>query len=895
MIGQIISHYRILEKLGEGGMGVVYKAEDTKLKRTVALKFLPKDLETHEPERARFLQEAQAAAALNHPHICTIHDIAMEGSEQYIVMEYVDGETVHEKLKTGNLKLETILSYAVQIGESLHEAHSKGIVHRDIKTDNIMVNSKNQIKVMDFGLAKLKGSLKLTKTSSTVGTLAYMAPEQIEGGEVDARSDIFSFGVVLYEMLTGHLPFRGEHEAAMVYSIVNEDPEPLEKYRTDLSPILVNLIQRALEKSPSDRYQSAEDMVIELKRLQKKTSKVVRAPSQMIPPIHIAEGAPATGEEATVAEVRARKPFPLLQNKLVMLGAAVLAVIVVVVAVYQFVIKKESARQGIFSVQSMKVTRLTSDGRAQSAAISPDGRYVVYSTEESGKQSLWVRQVATNSNVQILPSSDVTYYGLTFSRDGNYVFYVMHRRSIGLEAVYRIPVLGGTPRKILEHVESGITLSPDDEQFAFTRYYPTTGEFALMVAKTDGSEEKRVASHKGALWFGGQPAWSPDGKVIACPQGSYEGGLHYSVVTVELEGAVERPFTKKRWSWVPQVEWLPGGSGLLVQAQDRGSMTSQIFQLSYPDGEATRTTNDLLDYSSLTLTNDAQTLCVVQGDYRGNIWMLPQGSAARGQQVTNGKDEGVLGVAWTPDGRIVYGSSVSGIPDLWIMDRDGKNQKQLTSDPAMDYAPVVSPDGKFVLFVTDRSGFPNIWRIELDGSKPRQLTSRTDNYNPSIAPDSKWFAFDSWAKGVNLIMRMSTEGGEPVQLSETNGVCPTISPDGKLIAYIYLDEQTRNRRIEVIPAEGGKAVKEFELPHTAGSNIRWSRDGLAIQFVVRARGASNIWSQPLSGGPPKQITEFKSDYMSDYMNAFDWSADGKSLVVCRYSVSSDVLLMSNAK
>jgi Tol biopolymer transport system component len=213
----------------------------------------------------------------------------------------------------------------------------------------------------------------------------------------------------------------------------------------------------------------------------------------------------------------------------------------------------------------------------------------------------------------------------------------------------------------------------------------------------------------------------------------------------------------------------------------------------------------------------------------------------------------------------------------------------------MDYGPVVSPDGKFVLFVTHRSGFPNIWRIELDGSKSRQLTSRTDNYNPSIAPDSKWFAFDSWAKGVDLIMRMSTEGGEPVQLSETNGVCPTISPDGKLIAYIYLDEQTRNRRIEVIPAEGGKAVKEFELPHTAGSNVRWSRDGLAIQFVVRARGASNIWSQPLSGGPPKQITDFKSDYMTDWMSPFDWSPDGKFLAVSRYSVSSDVLLMSNAK
>lgn len=300
MVGQTISHYKILEKLGEGGMGVVYKAEDTKLKRTVALKFLPRGLETHEPERARFLQEAQAAAALNHPNICTIHDIIAEGGQQFIVMEYVDGHTVRQKLETGNLKLETILSYAVQIGEALQEAHSKGIVHRDVKTDNIMVNSKNQIKVMDFGLAKLKGSLKLTKTSSTMGTLAYMAPEQIEGGEVDARSDIFSFGVVLYEMLTGHLPFRGEHEAAMVYSIVNEEPTPIQKYLPDVSSELVHILNRALEKDPEDRYQGVHDMVIDLRRLKKQTSHVSRIVSAEKPfeGVSVRSGEPSKGARA---------------------------------------------------------------------------------------------------------------------------------------------------------------------------------------------------------------------------------------------------------------------------------------------------------------------------------------------------------------------------------------------------------------------------------------------------------------------------------------------------------------------------------------------------------------------------------------------------------------------
>src|SRR5258705_7722299 len=274
MIGKIIAQYKILQKLGEGGMGVVFKAEDTKLDRLVALKFLPEHLTSHEAERARFLQEAKSASALNHPNVCTIYDIREEEGQQFIVMEYVDGVTLRQKIPVQ--KLSDALGYAIQIAEALHEAHSKGIVHRDIKAENIMINMKNQVKVMDFGLAKLKGSLKLTRTSSTVGTLAYMAPEQIQGGEVDGRSDIFSFGIVLFEMLAGKTPFRGDHEAAMMYSIVNEQPEQVSKYRPETSPELQRIINRSLEKDPEDRYQSAADMVSELRHIQKQSAKVSR-------------------------------------------------------------------------------------------------------------------------------------------------------------------------------------------------------------------------------------------------------------------------------------------------------------------------------------------------------------------------------------------------------------------------------------------------------------------------------------------------------------------------------------------------------------------------------------------------------------------------------------------
>ncbi len=285
MIGQIIAQYKIIEKLGEGGMGIVYKALDTKLNREVALKFLPPHISKGGIERDRFLQEAQAAASINHPNICVIYEIKDDGEQPYIVMEYVDGSTIRTKLESGPMRIDDAIKYGIQIGEALHEAHSKGIVHRDIKADNIIINSKGQAKVMDFGLAKLKGSMKLTRTSSTVGTLGYMAPEQIQGGEVDSRSDIFAFGVLFFEMLTGRLPFRGEHEAAMVYSIVNEDPEPIQKYLPEISTDIVHALGKALEKDPEDRYQHIDDIVSELRRVQKQSGRVSRPSDGKTPEI----------------------------------------------------------------------------------------------------------------------------------------------------------------------------------------------------------------------------------------------------------------------------------------------------------------------------------------------------------------------------------------------------------------------------------------------------------------------------------------------------------------------------------------------------------------------------------------------------------------------------------
>ena len=283
MIGTTIGNFRIIEKIGEGGMGVVYKAQDIRLDRPVALKFLPERFSVTEEERARFLQEAKSAATLNHPNVCTIHGVEEHGSQQFIQMEFIEGQTLHALAQAGGLAPAQALDYAIQIAEALQEAHGRGIVHRDIKSENIMINTRKQVKVMDFGLAKLRGSLKLTKASSTVGTLGYMAPEQIQGNEADARADLFSFGVVLYEMLTGRLPFRGEHEAALMYSILNEEPQPLSTPGGEAVPELEHIIGKALEKNPDERYQSAQDLLVDLRRARKQSGRVSRISAATVP------------------------------------------------------------------------------------------------------------------------------------------------------------------------------------------------------------------------------------------------------------------------------------------------------------------------------------------------------------------------------------------------------------------------------------------------------------------------------------------------------------------------------------------------------------------------------------------------------------------------------------
>ncbi|NUN69754.1 MAG: protein kinase [Bacteroidetes bacterium] len=863
-----------MEKLGEGGMGIVYKAQDTKLNRVVALKFLPDRVNNDSTTRSRFLQEAQAAAVLNHPNICVIHDVREEEGKQFMVMEFVEGRTLREVNGQRGIATEKAVDYAVQIAEALEEAHSKGIVHRDIKADNIMINAKDQVKVMDFGLAKLKGSLKLTRTSSTVGTLAYMAPEQMQGGEVDPRSDIFAFGVLFFEMLTGRLPFRGEHEAAMMYSIINEDPEELTKYLPDAPPELSFLLRKSLEKNPEDRYQQMSDIVRDLRRLKKQSSRVNR-------PAYSGEYRKLEAERPVPAGSGERTPAPQKKKPVFLYGGiGALLLIAAAVIVYTFFPGENTA----FS--SFQFSRITSTGNVQSAAISSDNRYICYSQFDKGKYSLWVRQLATSSNIQIRVPQQEFIGDPIFSNDGNFIYYRMLERNENTASLFKIPVLGGNSVKVIANVQGSVTFSPDGSQFAFNRVYQETGNFALVIASADGSKQKDLVAYKGEKWISGAPFWSPKGDIIAVALGLWEGGFHHELISVHAVTGEVQKMSEATWDVIREITWLSDGEGLIVEGTDMDKMLTQLYFVGYPSGRSRRITNDLNDYGGSSVTDDRKKICAVQSEREIYLYHVPDGDAQRAVKLTQLRDDGMNGLAVSTDNRIYFTSRQGGAFDIWSMSLSGEDPKQVTADESGEQNISVTPDGSKVLFSSSRSGLPNIWSIRTDGSGLTQLTKDAEDYFPSMDVTGKWIVFSSWMRGPNTVMRIPAEGGERLDVTTENGNAPVLSPDGKTVYFIAA--AGGKRYLSSIPLAGGTATRLFEVPPQMTSAVALRPNFKEFSYVLTNDGVSNIYTRPIGGGPQKQFTRFNERSIISYA----WTADGRSVVASRGEVRSDVVILN---
>src|SRR5271155_3769257 len=523
MIGQTISHYRITGQLGSGGMGIVYEAEDLDLGRRVALKFLPPELSRDQNALDRFLLEARTASALNHPNICTIYAVERvevtkgvtnpddnENERQvFIAMELLEGDTLDRRLGGGGLPLDRLLDWGIQLADALDAAHAKGIIHRDIKPANIFVTQRGPVKVLDFGLAKLTrpemsmstigatqddpNSAHLTSPGATVGTIAYMSPEQARGLDLDPRTDLFSLGIVIYQMATGRLPFTGATSAVIFHAILQLDPVPALQVNATLPPKLDEIIAKALEKDRDLRYQSAADLRGDLKRLKRDVEsgrKPAQAASSSGSAVPAAASLAATAEVSSVQRSSGSSGVvsAARQHKL---GTGLTAGIVVVLlaaaayGIYAFLTRSRPA-----PFQDISVTKVTDTGNAMHAAISPDGKYILSVTRNNGLASLWLRNVPTNSNAQVQPPADVYYGGLRFSPDGNYLYFVQSDPgNPDLKFLYRAPLLGGTPQKLAADVDSNITFSPDGKKFAFMRYdNPDPGKYRLIVRPVEGGD-----------------------------------------------------------------------------------------------------------------------------------------------------------------------------------------------------------------------------------------------------------------------------------------------------------------------------------------------------------------------------------------------------------------------
>jgi len=871
LVEENIGPYKTIRKLGEGGMGVVFLAHDDELDRAIAIKLLPQHLAGDHEHLARLKQEARTASSLNHPNIITIYEIGQHESGAFIAMEYIDGQTLRDAMAGGPLPIRKTLQVASQIADGLAAAHKRGLVHRDLKPENIMLTREGGVKILDFGLARSGASgdagtsQRKTDPGTIVGTFGYMSPEQARAEHVDYRSDQFSFGAILYEMLTGTRAFEGASAVETMFMVIRDEPVALSQAAPHVPALLRWVVERCLAKDPDERYASTLDLARDLQHLRD----------------HLSEAgvAPVREENAKVELVPSRRRWPLL---------AATALVALLIGALLTSWLRRPAPPTITSEQY-----LTYSGNDFSPAVSPDGKLVAFSSRRDGKQRIWLKQIEGGSEVALSEGSDDFP---RFSPDGASVLYV-HFLPDGTSSLFRIPVVGGEARRILEGATTG-ELSPDGKQLAFSRNeVDATGRVKSVILAANANGTGAHELFRSDIVALSHPRWSPDQKQIALIGAS--GRVAQTIVILNPDTKVGRTLATPPKSgeisvpvWTADsraliyvraasVEAVVGSTAQIIR-HDVASDTTQVIGWSSHNGTVAdvlgdgriildvRSPRDNLREIALTSASGTGTNALVER------W-ITRGNSSDRQPV------------YSPDGQsILFSSNRSGNLDLWQMNLAGGSVRKITDDAAEDWDPGFTPDGKKIVWSSGRTGNLEIWMANADGSEAHQVShDGVDAENPTATADGQWILYNSFNQKHLGIWKVHPDGTGASSVVAGRDVVPDVSPDGKYVAYLA-DGRTTRATVRVVRIADGATTRCIipvpAPPHTTAilGRMRWMPDGKSIAFLyVDEHGVNGVFQQDFAADQDTSATRRKLAAFDPERatESFGISRDGRTIAV----------------